>query len=151
AYTTLDRTFYHEVLPSNQLALGLWIESERMLHAKIDSVGFETRRGVGKAEKRQRTDNQRYMRFEFHLFRRAFKVPRHRWMAVWSWEHLNEATLDEFIDFYKTFYVPQDATLSIAGDIDIEETKRLVDLYFSDIPRGPGEVPRPTVVEPPQE
>lgn len=150
AYTTQDRTFYHEVLPSNQLALGLWIESERMLHAKIDSVGVETQREVVKEEKRQRIDNQPYMSFQYELFSRAFKEHPYRWITIGSLEHLNEATLDEFIDFYKTFYVPQNATLSIAGDIDINEAKRLVDLYFKDIPRGPGEVPRPTVVEPPQ-
>jgi predicted Zn-dependent peptidase len=66
-------------------------------------------------------------------------------------DHLNQATLDEFMDFYRTFYVPQNATLSIAGDIDIEETKKLVELYFNDIPRGKQTVPRPTAVEPPQE
>src|SRR5690606_8231779 len=146
AYTTQDRTVAHEVLPANQLALGLWIESERMLHAKIDAVGVETQREVVKEEKRQRIDNQPYMSFQYDLFSRAFKEHPYRWITIGSLEHLNEATLDEFIDFYKTFYVPQNATLSIAGDIDINEAKRLVDLYFKDIPRGPGEVPRPTVV-----
>src|SRR5690606_5947335 len=151
AYTMQDRTFYHEVLPSNQLALGLWIESERMLHAKIDSIGVETQREVVKEEKRQRIDNQPYMSFQYELFRRAFKVHPYRWITIGSLDHLNEATLDEFIDFYKTFYVPQNATLSIAGDINIDETKKLIDLYFKDIPRGSREIPRPTVVEPPQQ
>jgi predicted Zn-dependent peptidase len=150
AYTTQDRTFYHEVLPSNQLALGLWIESERMLHAKVDSTGVETQREVVKEEKRQRIDNQPYMTFQQELFSRAYKVHPYRWITIGSLEHLNEATLDEFILFYKTFYVPQNATLSIAGDIDIAETKALVEKYFKDIPRGGTEVPRPTAVEPPQ-
>lgn len=151
AYTTQDRTFYHEVLPSNQLALGLWIESERMLHAKIDSIGVETQREVVKEEKRQRIDNQPYMSFQYELFSRAFKVHPYRWITIGSLEHLSEATLDEFIEFYKTFYVPQNATLSIAGDIDIAATKKLIEEYFKDIPRGTRPIPRPTAVEPPQE
>lgn len=150
AYTTQDRTFYHEVLPSNQLALGLWIESERMLHAKIDTLGVETQREVVKEEKRQRIDNQPYMSFQYELFSRAFKVHPYRWITIGSLEHLNEATLAEFIAFYNTFYVPQNATLSIAGDIDIAATRKLVDQYFKDIPRGSKPIPRPTVVEPPQ-
>lgn len=151
AYTTQDRTFYHEVLPSNQLALGLWIESERMLHAKIDSIGVETQREVVKEEKRQRIDNQPYMSFQYELFSRAFKVHPYRWITIGSLEHLSEATLDEFIEFYETFYVPQNATLSIAGDIDIAATKKLIEEYFKDIPRGTRPIPRPTAVEPPQE
>jgi zinc protease len=63
ANTSNDRTFYYEVLPSNQLELGLWMESERMLHAKIETVGVETQREVVKEEKRQRIDNQPYMSF----------------------------------------------------------------------------------------
>lgn len=150
AYTTQDRTFYHEVLPSNQLALGLWIESERMLHAKIDSIGVETQREVVKEEKRQRIDNQPYMSFQYELFRRAYKKHPYRWITIGSLEHLNQATLDEFIQFYKTFYVPNNATLSIAGDIDIEGTKALIAKYFKDIPRSSREIPRPDIVEPPQ-
>jgi zinc protease len=150
AYTTQDRTFYHEVLPSNQLALGLWIESERMMHAKIDSIGVETQRQVVKEEKRQRIDNQPYMSFQYELFRRAYKKHPYRWTTIGSLEDLNKATLGEFIEFYKTFYVPENATLSIAGDIDVEATKALISKYFKDIPKGTKAIPRPHVVEPTQ-
>ncbi|MCG8309962.1 MAG: insulinase family protein [Cytophagales bacterium] len=150
ANTWLDRTFYYEILPSNQLELGLYLESERLMHAKIDQIGVDTQREVVKEEKRQRVDNQPYGTFLEETLKRAYKVHPYRWTTIGSLEHLNRATLEEFMDFYHTFYVPQNATLSIAGDIDIEETRRLVDLYFSEIPKGKHEVPRPTEVEPPQ-
>lgn len=149
AYTTQDQTFYYEVLPSNQLELGLWLESERMLHAKIEEVGVETQREVVKEEKRLRVDNQPYGRFISEIFVRAFKKHPYRWAPIGSMEHLNAAQLSEFIDFYKTFYVPNNAVLSIAGDIDIEKTKALVDKYFKDIPKGTREIPRPNPEEPP--
>ena len=150
ANTSNDRTFYYEVLPSNQLELGLWMESERMLHAKIENVGVETQREVVKEEKRQRIDNQPYMSFQAEIFKRAYKEHPYQWTPIGSLDHLNAASLDEFIAFYKTFYVPENATLSIAGDIDIEQTKTLIAKYFKDIPRGTKAVPRPTVKEPQQ-
>lgn len=150
ANTSNDRTFYYEVLPSNQLELGLWMESERMLHAKIETVGVETQREVVKEEKRQRIDNQPYMSFQVEMFKRAYTQHPYRWTPIGSMDHLNAATLDEFIAFYKTFYVPENATLSIAGDIDVAQTKALIAKYFQDIPRGKKSVPRPTVVEPQQ-
>jgi predicted Zn-dependent peptidase len=150
ANTSFDRTFYYEILPSNQLELGLYMESERLLHAKIDEVGVETQREVVKEEKRQRFDNQPYGTILEEVLKHAYKVHPYQWTTIGSLDHLNQATLDEFMDFYHTFYVPQNATLSIAGDINIEETKQLVATYFSDVPRGKKEVPRPTAVEPEQ-
>ena len=150
ANTSQDRTFYHEVLPSNQLELGLWLESERMLHAKIDQVGVETQREVVKEEKRQRMDNQPYGSILPELLKRSYTVHPYQWPTIGSLDHLNAASLDEFIKFYKTFYVPENATLSIAGDIDINQAKASVAKYFNDIPRGGKDIPRPTVVEPPQ-
>ena len=150
AYTTNDQTYYYDLLPSNQLELGLYLESERLLHAKIDQIGVDTQKEVVKEERRQRIDNQPYGSFQEEMYKRAYKVHPYRWTTIGSMEHLNSAELQDFMDFYHTFYVPQNATLSIAGDIDIEETKKLVDLYFSEIPRGKNEVPRPTIVEPAQ-
>ena len=150
ANTWYDRTFYYEILPSNQLELGLYLESERLLHAKIDSVGIETQREVVKEERRQRVDNTPYGSVLEETMKRAYNVHPYRWSVIGSLDHLNAAKDQEFLDFYKTFYVPENAVLSIAGDLDIEETKKLVDLYFSEIPRGGKEIPRPTEVEPPQ-
>ncbi len=151
ANTWYDRTFYYEILPSNYLALGLWLESERMLHAKVEEVGIETQREVVKEERRQRIDNQPYGSVLEESFKRAYKVHPYRWPVIGSMEHLNAATEEDYVNFYKTFYVPNNAVLSIAGDIDIEETKKLVEKYFGSIPRGTRDIPRPTVVEPPLE
>lgn len=149
ASTSQDRTYYYEILPSNQLELGLWIESERLLHAKIDSVGVETQRKVVKEERSQRYDNQPYGSLFEETFKRAYKVHPYKWMPIGSVQYIDEATIDEFMEFYEIFYVPQNATLVIAGDIKIDETKELVDKYFSDIPKGTREIPRPNIQEPP--
>lgn len=136
ANTSMDRTFYFELLPSNQLELGLWLESERMLHAKVDSIGIETQRSVVKEEKRQRVDNQPYATFFTELFKRLFPTHPYNWQPIGSMEHLDAAQEEDYIDFYQTFYVPSNATLSIAGDIDIEQTKKWVEKYFASIPKG---------------
>jgi zinc protease len=148
ANTSQDRTFYYELLPSNQLELGLWLESERMLHARVDATGIETQREVVKEEKRQRYDNQPYGQMMPTTFERAYADHPYQWTPIGSLEHLNAASYEEFMDFYNTFYVPNNAVLSIAGDLDIKATKKLIKAYFSDIPRGTREIPRPSVVEP---
>ncbi len=136
ANTSQDRTYYYEILPSNQLELGLWLESERLLHAKVDNKGVETQRSVVKEEKRQRVDNQPYASFMYEMFRRLFTVHPYKWQPIGSMEHLDAAQEQDYIDFYRTFYVPSNATLSIAGDINIEQAKKWIDKYFATIPKG---------------
>ncbi|TXK51981.1 insulinase family protein [Pontibacter qinzhouensis] len=150
ANTSFDRTFYYELLPSNQLELGLWMEAERMRAAKIDEVGVETQRKVVQEEKRERIDNQPYGSMGENMFGTAFQVHPYKWMPIGSFEDLKNASIEEFRDFYKTFYVPNNATLSIAGDIDIAQTRKLVAQYFATIPKGTKEIPRPAVQEPKQ-
>jgi len=149
ANTTNDRTFYYEILPSNQLELGLWLESERMLHAKIRQEGVDTQREVVKEERRQRVDNQPYGSLLEEILKRSFREHPYRWSTIGSLDHLNAATLDEFLGFYEEFYVPENAVLTIAGDIDYKDTKKLVRKYFGSIPRGDGDIYRPDIVEPP--
>jgi predicted Zn-dependent peptidase len=136
ANTSQDRTYYFELLPSNQLELGLWLESERLLHAKVDNTGIETQRSVVKEEKRQRVDNQPYGSFLTEMFSRMFTKHPYNWVPIGSMEHLDAAQEADYVNFYKTFYVPANATLSIAGDIDIEQTKKWIDKYFGTIPKG---------------
>jgi len=136
ANTSQDRTFYYELLPSNQLELGLWLESERMLHAKVDIKGIETQRSVVKEEKRQRVDNQPYGSFFTEMFKRVFTTHPYNWAPIGSMEHLDAAQEEDYVNFYKDYYVPSNATLSIAGDIDIEQTKKWIDKYFSTMPSG---------------
>lgn len=148
ANTSQDRTFYFEMLPSNQVELGLWLESERMLHAKVDEVGVETQREVVKEEKRLRFDNRPYGSMIGEVFDLAYNEHPYRWTPIGSMAHLNAATEKDYKEFYKKYYVPNNATLCIAGDIDIEQTKKWVSMYFADIPKG-NEIPRPEIVEPP--
>ncbi len=147
ANTSQDRTYYYELLPSNQLALGLWIESERLLHAKVQQVGIETQREVVKEERRQRMDNQPYGSIFYELFRHGFREHPYKDPNIGYMEDLNAAAEADFQNFYKDYYVPNNAILSIAGDLDIAETKTLVEKYFGGIPRG-AEPPRVTIVEP---
>jgi predicted Zn-dependent peptidase len=148
ANTSFDRTFYYLLLPSNQLELGLWMESERLLHLRIDSLGVETQRSVVKEERKQSYDNRPYGTLMEKTFSTAFTEHPYRWMPIGSAESINEATLEEFMEFHSIFYVPNNATLSIAGDIDVEQTKQLVQKYFGDIPKGTKPIYRPSIVEP---
>lgn len=134
ANTSWDRTFYYELLPSNQLELGMWLESERMLHAKVDSTGIETQRSVVKEEKRQR--DTPYSSFIEEMFTRMFPGHPYSWMPIGSMEHLDAAAEQDYVDFYRTFYIPANSTLSIAGDINIEDTKKWIAKYFGSIPKG---------------
>lgn len=148
ANTTYDRTFYYEILPSNQLELGLWLESERMLHAKVDIEGVETQRQVVKEERRQRVDNQPYGSVVEETMKRVYNSHPYRWPVIGYMEHLNAAVESDYKQFYEDFYVPENAVLSIAGDLDIAQTKEWVAKYFASIPKGSKEVYRPNIVEP---
>lgn len=148
ANTSQDRTFYYELLPSNQIELGLWLESERMLHARVDEKGIETQREVVKEERRQRMENQPYGTVISASLERAFTEHPYNWPIIGSMEHLNAAEEADYKNFYNTFYVPNNAVLSIAGDLDIEQTKQFVAKYFAGIPKGTTPIYRPTIVEP---
>ncbi|WP_443945829.1 M16 family metallopeptidase [Pedobacter sp. AW1-32] len=136
ANTSQDRTFYYEVFPSNQLELGLWLESERMLHPVINQQGVKTQNEVVKEEKRLRIDNSPYGKFTEKIFTHLFDGHPYRWQPIGSMEHLDAAKLEEFIAFFKKYYVPNNAVLTIAGDIDVSKTKGLVNSYFSEVPKG---------------
>ncbi len=150
ANTSKDRTYYYETLPSNQLALGLWLESERMLHAKVEQTGIDTQREVVKEEKRLRMDNQPYATaFRKDIWEYLFPTHPYNWSVIGSMEDLDAAQEVDYKNFYATYYVPNNATLSIAGDLDLQETKKLVQDYFGPIPRGTQTIKRPNVIEKP--
>jgi len=147
ANTSWDRTYYFEILPSNQFELGLWLESERMLHAVVDEKGVETQREVVKEERRERVDNQPYGSLAEETFKAAYKEHPYRWPIIGSMDHLDNATEEDYKQFYKDFYTPNNAVLSIAGDIDIADAKKLIRKYFGGIAKGKPAF-RPTIVEP---
>ena len=131
ANTTQDRTFYFETFPSNQLATGLWLESERMMHPVINEIGVKTQNEVVKEEKRLSYDNRPYGNFITEIMKRLFTKHPYHWMTIGSMADLDAATLAEFQAFNKKFYTPVNSVLSIAGDIDIPKTKEMVESYFS--------------------
>lgn len=150
ANTSFDRTFYFETLPSNKLEQGMWMESERMLHAKIDDIGLETQRKVVKEEKKQRYENTPYGRLLEQIFKNSYTVHPYQWTPIGEAQYIDQAKLPEFMDFYKTFYVPDNATLSVGGDINITQAKSWIEKYFGTIPRGSKPIVRPTIKEPVQ-
>ena len=150
AFTSFDKTVYFITVPANQLELAMWMESERMLHLKVDSIGIETQRGVVKEERRQNLDNRPYGSILEQTFSHAYKVHPYRWTPIGSFQYIDKATYDEFHQFYKSFYLPNNACLVIAGDIDVDKTKDMINKYYGDIPKGANEVFRPKEVEPAQ-
>lgn len=147
ANTTGDRTYYYEVLPSNQLELGLWLESERMLHAKVDQKGIDTQREVVKEERLQRYENQPYGSILIEVLKRAYTVHPYQWPTIGFMEDLDDASEEDYQSFYRQWYVPDNAVLVVAGDIDEARARELVRKYFQDIPRG-GLERKPRPVEP---
>ncbi|WP_299126567.1 pitrilysin family protein [uncultured Winogradskyella sp.] len=136
ANTTDDRTYYYEVFPSNSLELGLWMESERLLHPVINQIGVDTQNEVVKEEKRLRVDNQPYGNLLAEVKKRVFKVHPYKGTTIGEMEHLDAATLEEFQAFNKKYYVPNNAVLVVAGDIDKAAAKKMIQDYFGPIPRG---------------
>ena len=148
AYTTDDFTYYYEVFPSNNLELGLWLESERMLHPVINEIGVETQNEVVKEEKRLRYDNSPYGRWNEEVRKNIFNEHPYQRTAIGEMEHLDAATLEEFKAFNKKFYVPNNAVLVVAGDFEMENAKKLVRAYFDEIRRG-AEITRKKIKEAP--
>jgi predicted Zn-dependent peptidase len=139
ANTSQDRTYYYEIFPSNKLELGLWLESERMLHPVIDETGVETQNEVVKEEKRQSYDRP-YGKFLEVVGENLFSVHPYKDTNIGEMEHLDAATLEEFNAYFNKYYGPNNAVLIVAGDIDKDETIKMVKEYFGEVK------PRPEVV-----
>ena len=136
ANTSQDRTYYYEIFPSNKLELGLWLESERMLHPVIDRVGVDTQNEVVKEEKRQRYDAP-YGKILEEIGKSLFKVHPYKDPNIGYMEHLDAATLEEFNASFDKYYGPSNAVLIVAGDIDLDKTRKLVTDYFSEVKDRP--------------
>ncbi|CAM4301694.1 pitrilysin family protein [Zobellia roscoffensis] len=136
ANTSQDRTYYYEVFPSNNLELGLWLESERMLHPVIDQKGIDTQQEVVKEEKRLRYDNRPYGQLITVVGENLFKKHPYKDPNIGYMADLDAATLEDVIAYNKKYYSPNNAVLVVAGDIDLTDTKKMVEDYFGDIPKG---------------
>ncbi len=148
--TDFDRTNYFETLPSNQLELALWLESDRMgyLLGKIDQERLANQRDVVRNERRQSTENTPYGLVEEELFHQLFPK-NHPYYAevIGSHRDIEAARLDDVREFFKQYYTPNNASLAIVGDIDPAQAKAWVEKYFGTIPSGPP-VPKITAVPP---
>jgi len=139
ATTSQDRTYYYEVFPSNKLELGLWLESERMLHPVIDQVGVDTQNEVVKEEKRQSYDRP-YGKILEEIGKNLFEVHPYKDPNIGYMKDLDAATLEQFNAYFDKYYGPNNAVLVIAGDLDIDKTTGMVKEYFGEVK------PRPEVV-----
>jgi zinc protease len=150
AYTTEDETVFWETLPAQDLPLALWLEADRMVTLRIDSETFANERDVVKEERRLRVDNQPFGRLNEIIFDQAFTTHPYKHPTIGSMKDLEAASVEDVRDFYRTYYVPANATLSIVGDFDTTQALGLVTQYFGRIPKSDREVPRDIPEEPPQ-
>jgi zinc protease len=150
--TWLDRTNYYETMPSHQVALALWLEADRMARMlpAMTQQKLDTQRDVVKNERRWSVDNQPYGTWWERLPALAFPEthPFHH-SLIGSMEHLSDASLDDVADFFRTYYTPDNAVLTVAGDFDRTEVLRLITEYFGPIPRGSGRPPLRDMSVPP--
>lgn len=148
--TTEDRTNYYEDAPANALPLALWLDADRMgwLLPTMDSAKLDLQRDVVQNERRQGVDNVPYGRADETMLATLFP-PNHpySWPVIGSMKDLSAATIDDVNNFFKRYYAPNNATISIAGDFNPTEVKALVQKYFGSIPRGPA-ITRRTSVPP---
>jgi zinc protease len=146
--TTEDRTNYYETLPSNALALALWLDADRMgfLLPTMDLAKLDLQRDVVKNERRQRVDNVPYGRADETILAALYPQSHpYSWPVIGSMADLSAASLEDVKNFFRTYYAPNNAALVIAGDFDPVAVKKLVAQYFGPIPRGPAVKRRTTV------
>jgi predicted Zn-dependent peptidase len=145
--TTSERTNYFETLPANQLPLALWLESDRMRSLKVTQENLDNQREAVKEEKRLRVDNQPYVNAFLRMDELIFKNPANAHSTIGSMEDLDAATVEDVREFFRIYYAPNNAVLTIVGDFDAKEARTLVEKYFAAIPRQP-DAPAVDVSEP---
>ncbi len=147
--TSSERTNYYETLPANQLPLALWLESDRMRSLAVTQENLDNQREAVKEEKRLRYDNQPYGGIFDMIAEMIFKNFANSHSTIGSMEDLDDATVDDVQEFFRVYYAPNNAVLSISGSFEPDEAKQLVETYFGDIPSQP--LPSPIDVEEPEE
>jgi predicted Zn-dependent peptidase len=147
--TTSDRTQYFETLPANQMDLGLFIEADRMRSLAITQANLDNQRTTVQEERRQRYDNQPYGRTFEAIDDLAYNNFAYKHSTIGSMEDLNAASLKDVSDFFKTYYAPNNAVLTLVGDFNSEEVMKKIEKYFDDIPQQ-APPPAPNMDEPKQ-
>jgi predicted Zn-dependent peptidase len=146
--TSTERTNYFETLPSNHLPLALWLESDRMRSLKVTQENLDNQRHAVQEEKRLRYDNQPYVNAFLRMNELIFANPANAHSTIGSMEDLDSATIDDIKEFFRIYYAPNNAVLTLVGDFDNDEARALVDKYFGNIPAQP--VPPPVDVSEPE-
>jgi zinc protease len=150
AYTNEDSTVFWQTFPAQYLPLVLWLEADRMASLRIEEKVFQTEREVVKEERRMRVENQPYGRLNEIVYDQAFTVHPYKHPTIGSMKDLEAASIDDVRDFFRTYYVPNNATLVIVGDFETREATSLVQQYFGRIPKSARPVPRDIPQEPAQ-
>jgi zinc protease len=150
AYTTEDATVFWETVPAQYLPLVLWLEADRLATLRIDEDVFKTEREVVKEERRMRIDNQPYGRLNELIYDQAFTVHPYKHPTIGSMRDLEAASINDVRDFFRTYYVPNNATLVLVGDFSTREAQDLVTKYLGRVPKSVRPVPRDIPKEPPQ-
>jgi zinc protease len=150
AYTTEDETVFWQTFPQQYLPLVLWLEADRMATLRIDDEAFKREREVVKEERRMRVENQPYGRLNEIIYDHAFTVHPYKHPTIGSMADLEAASIEDVREFHRTYYVPENATLTIVGDFDLANTRELVTHYFGRIAKAARPVPRDIPKEPPQ-
>ncbi|HMJ85334.1 MAG TPA: pitrilysin family protein [Vicinamibacterales bacterium] len=150
AYTTDDETVFWETVPAQYLPMILWLEGDRMATLKVDKDTFTNEREVVKEERRMRVDNQPYGRLNEIIYDQAFTVHPYKHATIGSMKDLEAASVEDVRDFYRTYYVPSNATLALVGDFDSAQAMQLITQYLGRVPKAEREVPRDIPKEPPQ-
>ena len=145
--TSTERTNYYETLPASHLPLALWLESDRMRSLKVTQENLDNQRNAVQEEKRLRYDNQPYVNAFLRINELIFQNPANAHSTIGSMEDLDAATIDDVQQFFRIYYAPNNAVLSIVGDFDSLEAMTLVRRYFDDIPSQP-KPPSVDVTEP---
>ncbi len=141
--TDTDRTAYWEILPANRINLALWINAERMDRLRVTERGFQNQREVVKEERRMRIENQPYANAQLALDTLATDYLPYRHLVIGTMDELDAATAADALDFYERYYVPNNAVLTVVGDVTTIQVRALAEEYFGMIPRGPEAPPLP--------
>jgi zinc protease len=150
ATTNEDATIYWQTFPAQYLPLVLWLEADRMATLRIDESVFKNEREVVKEERRMRIDNQPYGRLNEIVYDQAFTVHPYKHPTIGSMKDLEAASIEDVRDFFRTFYVPNNATLVLSGDFDSKEALAMVERYLGRVPKSDKPVPRDIPKEPAQ-
>lgn len=136
AYTTEDKTNYYIIAPANQLEFALWLESDRMLEFSVTQESLDIQKGVVIEEKNQVYDNRPYGSISMNFAPLLYPGNGYGWDVIGDVKDLKKATLEDIKEFYETYYVPNNAVLTIAGDFEISSTLKLTEKYFGQIAKG---------------